>query len=882
MIKLNNLNKYYYKNKSNEIHVINNLSLQLEEKGLTTILGPSGSGKSTLLHIIGGLDKANGSIQYDDQTFTRLCGNQMDLYRNKHIGYIFQNYHLLPDLTVYQNLKIQLELVDIKDEKEIEKRINICLKAIGMEKYKRRNVTALSGGQQQRVAIARALVKGAKVIIADEPTGNLDSKNSIEVMNILKQLSKTCLVVLVTHDKNLAHHYADRIIDIKDGQIINDRVNENDSSSYMLDSETIYLDEYKKEILSDTNQKVVLYTNSNKDIQLKIIVENNAIYIQNDQGLPLKIIGEHTQKEIKNSRKDNVNNKIVEEHNMVFASIETTSFKQKIINLLEVIKNSILSFIFAKKKTWLVYLSFFFIGALLCCCLGFYNYSTSVDSDIVSLHPGDAVRVNPRNAEKGADFLYDFELNEIQQIIDEDNGIIGLVETMTDVDFYLPYLGNRKLVYEVTNDSYAATPDLVNLDIKLIENEIAISRKLADDLIEFYTSFGIKNDQDLLAANFTGSFEGVYNGNVKVKEIFQCDNNTILFSDNLYYLMSAYAVTVGQGVKYCYRPIEELPLITYYKEPTGGPAPVVISKNLDGFVTSGVLSSYTILGTFESTEFEFVYLNYNDYERFMITSVANLAINVLAYENIEDVQLVEGELPIENNTVVIPDILKSQYTLGSKFGEKGYKVVGYFHTIYSVNTGFVYSNKYTAYMKRLDSIYKSEKKINQGNYDFYVNDAQKAMEYFELKGYKPSIVRELVLNEARKTKMSESEIAILVLVGISIVMIIFIFFMSRSRIIQSIYNIGVYRALGAKKSRIYTKYLVDSVIMSTFTAVLGFLVIFVLMLFLDNYITNLTVKPLSALIVIAALYFFMIVASLLPVYTLLKKTPIEILVKYDI
>ena len=203
----------------------------------------------------------------------------MDLYRNKHIGYIFQNYHLLPDLTVYQNLKIQLELVGIKDEIEIEKRINICLKAIGMEKCKRRNVTALSGGQQQRVAIARALVKGAKVIIADEPTGNLDSKNSIEVMNILKQLSKTCLVVLVTHDKTLANHYSDRIIDIKDGQIVNDRINENDNSAYLLDTGTIYLDEYKQEVLSDTNQKVVLYTNSNKDIQLKIIVENNAIYM---------------------------------------------------------------------------------------------------------------------------------------------------------------------------------------------------------------------------------------------------------------------------------------------------------------------------------------------------------------------------------------------------------------------------------------------------------------------------------------------------------------------------------------------------------------------------------------------------------------------------
>ena len=882
MIKLSNINKYYYKNKSNEIHVVNDLSLQLDEKGFTTILGPSGSGKSTLLHIIGGLDKASGSIQYDDQVFTKLCSNQMDLYRNKHIGYIFQNYHLLPDLTVYQNLKIQLELVGIKDEKEIEKRINICLKAIGMEKYKRRNVTALSGGQQQRVAIARALVKGAKVIIADEPTGNLDSRNSIEVMNILKKLSKTCLVVLVTHDKTLANHYSDRIIDIKDGQLVNDRVNENDDSAYLLDTGTIYLDEYKQEVLSNTNQKVVLYTNSNKDIQLKIIVEDNGIYIQNDKGLPLKIIGEHTQREVKSSRKEEISNKIEEEHNLVFSSDEEVSFKQKVANIFEVLKNSILSFAFAKKKTWLVYLSFFFIGALLCCCLGFYNYSTAIDSDVVSIYPGDAVRVNPRNADKDSKYLYEFELPEIEEIINEDNGIIGLVETMVDTYFYYPYLGNRKLVYQVPNNSYAATPYLYNVDIKLTSNEIAISRKLADDLITYYSAFGIENDEDLLDANFKGSFEGVYSGEVVIKEIFEADNCTVLFSDNLYFLMYSYSTTAGQGVNYCHKTIDELPPITYYKEATGGPAQVVISKNLDGFVNSGVLSSFTVIGTFESDNFEFVYLNYSDYEKFMITSVANMALNVMPYENVSDVRLVEGNLPIEDNTVIIPDILKTQYPLNSNYGQNNYKVVGYFFTIYSVNTGFVYSNQKTAYLNRLEDIYKNEKKINEGNYDFYVTDAKKAVEYFQSIGYKPSIVREKILLDARATKMSESEIAILVLIGISAVMIGFIFFMSRSRIIQSIYNIGVYRALGAKKSRIYTKYLIDSLVMSTFTAVLGFVLIYVLMLFLDNYITNLSVQPLSAIIVIFALYFFMVVASLMPVYTLLKKTPIEILVKYDI
>lgn len=131
MIKLSKINKFYNKNKSNEIHVLNNIDLEISEKGLTTILGPSGSGKSTLLQVIGGLDKSSGSITYDDVEFNKVCSNQMDIYRNKHVGYIFQNYHLLHGLTVYQNLKVQLELIGVTDEQEIEKRINLCLKAIG-------------------------------------------------------------------------------------------------------------------------------------------------------------------------------------------------------------------------------------------------------------------------------------------------------------------------------------------------------------------------------------------------------------------------------------------------------------------------------------------------------------------------------------------------------------------------------------------------------------------------------------------------------------------------------------------------------------------------------------------------------------------------------
>ena len=221
MFRVNKLHKYYNRRKSNEIHVLNDITFDFPDKGLVCLFGPSGCGKTTLLNAICGLDSIHsGQIVFEDTTIDRYQMTKWDNIRSDKFGYIFQNYVLFEDISVYENLAFVLKSYELS-KAEIDERIVYALSSVGMEKYAKRLPKQLSGGQQQRIAIARALVKSPSIIVADEPTGNLDEKNTNQIMNIIKKLSKDCLVILVTHERRLADFYADQIIELKDGQITN-------------------------------------------------------------------------------------------------------------------------------------------------------------------------------------------------------------------------------------------------------------------------------------------------------------------------------------------------------------------------------------------------------------------------------------------------------------------------------------------------------------------------------------------------------------------------------------------------------------------------------------------------------------------------------------
>lgn len=213
-----NLKKYYGKGE-NEVRALDGVNFTVENASFTAIVGTSGSGKSTLLHMLGGLDRpTSGSVTVDGKDIFSLKEEELTIFRRRKIGFVFQNYNLVPVLNVYENIVLPIELDGNKVDQEYVAEI---IKTLGLEKKLKSLPNNLSGGQQQRVAIARALASKPAIILADEPTGNLDSKTSMDVMGLLKVTSEKFkqTIVMITHNEEIAQ-MADHIIRIEDGRIV--------------------------------------------------------------------------------------------------------------------------------------------------------------------------------------------------------------------------------------------------------------------------------------------------------------------------------------------------------------------------------------------------------------------------------------------------------------------------------------------------------------------------------------------------------------------------------------------------------------------------------------------------------------------------------------
>jgi len=222
ILKVENLTKVYGVGE-NQVHALNDVSFSINKGEFVAIIGPSGSGKSTLLHILGGVDRpTSGKVYMDNQDIYAQNEEQLAIFRRRQVGLIYQFYNLIPVLNVTENITLPV-LMD--GQKVNEDRLNDLMETLKLTKRKNHLPNQLSGGQQQRVSIGRALMNAPAVVLADEPTGNLDSQNSQEIVELLKMSNKKYgqTLVIITHDENIALQ-ADRIIAIEDGKITKDEV----------------------------------------------------------------------------------------------------------------------------------------------------------------------------------------------------------------------------------------------------------------------------------------------------------------------------------------------------------------------------------------------------------------------------------------------------------------------------------------------------------------------------------------------------------------------------------------------------------------------------------------------------------------------------------
>ena len=285
MIRVANLNKTYDRRRRNENHVLKDVSFDLPDTGFVCILGPSGCGKTSLLNALGGLDRFdNGTITAGEVSVNRYGKRAYEAERNRNFGYIFQNYYLLPEHSVAYNIYLGLHSLKLTHAEKLT-RIRQALEAVDMSRYIRRKVGELSGGQQQRVAIARALARRPRVIFADEPTGNLDEANTMNICTLLRQISRQSLVIMVTHEERIASFFADRIIRLDGGRVSSDQeVWDRDGMALRSDKEIYAGDHLESRLKNDGVSLHFVQEEGAAPLELTVVALKDRVVIKLSDG----------------------------------------------------------------------------------------------------------------------------------------------------------------------------------------------------------------------------------------------------------------------------------------------------------------------------------------------------------------------------------------------------------------------------------------------------------------------------------------------------------------------------------------------------------------------------------------------------------------------
>ena len=818
MIKLEKVNKYFNKGKANQIHVIDNTSMVLPDRGIVCLLGPSGCGKTTLLNVIGGLDKvSSGKIYIDKQLITRFSSNKIDKIRNASIGYIFQNFNLLDDRTVFENVAIALRMIGIKDQKTVTQRVNYCLEKVGIYQYRNKLANALSGGQRQRVAIARAIVKNPRIILADEPTGNLDSANTLEIMNIIKTISRDRLVILVTHERRIAEFYSDHVAEMKDGKVI--KAYSNDSSRYLdyqLENKIYLRDMPVRNDFSHGDLNLKVYSEDEQPAEIKLVIRGGNLYI--DTGGKLNIVDETANIEMVDEHYQAMDETYFAGNDFDYNAYLPPKYKARYSSIYTPF--NMLSSGWKTVKGFKKVRKFLMIGFVFAAM--FTMLAVSNVLGIMDVQPDDYRKTNGNyitvtNADKSEELINVVEgLESVSYVVPGDS---KKSITLPMDDYLQTGYATTDLNVSIAQTSVLTPEQLVYGSMPADPHDVVIDRMIVDDFLRDGTGKAVGLD---------------------TPEEF-----------------------IGRKLRV---------------------------PNLDDYTIVGVSDVQSPSLFVDETQVMYILTNAaNQVDDFSMSGEEEEQ-DLIQSGRVKDLALAKSKITIKKGSKE-PDGLyetlvddsheeDDDYKIGkrvsTKLGGHKLKIVGYYKSD-SANEDTLYVGANTI---RADYIYK------QKAFSVYAPNVNQVKSLLDTQAL-PSKVNDTKEKQAYIHERKDQLTSALVVAGIILLIsLIEMYLMLRSSFLSRIKEVGTLRAIGLKKKDIYRMFAGEILVITLITAIPGIAIMYYVLhnlvkitYFLEGmYMIN----PMIALISLAIVVVFNLIAGLIPVYTTMRKTPAQILARTDI
>lgn len=853
MIRLEHVDKYYNRNAFNQIHVVNDVSLELPDSGMVAVFGKSGCGKTTLLNVIGGLDKfSGGAVTIDGNDVS----HDTDTLRNLYIGYVFQNYNLNVNETVAENVADALKLCGMRDQAEIDARVESALKAVDMSRFAKRTPDTLSGGQQQRVAIARAIVKNPRVVLADEPTGNLDEANTVLIMDLLHRIARDHLVILVTHEENLVDHYCNMVVELEDGKIVSVRENERVNGYSAKDKNAVYLGEFEKTERKDDVVSVEYYGDKPKDpIKLKIVNANGKTYLRIDTEGVRCIDGTGELKlvegvfEEKGDVSERSSDKTPELPPMKYADNAPIG---RLFNFKSAVKSGFKA-VYGKKKGR-------FLRALMVLFALIVTFTTArFATTLLEIREVDS------SYNHNVFYVYAEDENTVKSLTEAaDSGIDYVRLVGSDIAYYYGgdplyfSFGAFETFRSLSVDSMYINADKLDsslsarLDAVVGKNlpdrgEIVLTTAVVDRLINNLNLPYLSDYSDFIGRAVSENYQSSSRASVtyRIVGIVRSDEPSVYLSsvDLIVAHMTSYRFSVAPAS--------------------------ILSDIIDLGVTSG----------------NAVYLFYN---------------SEASPQNPDSIKICGKTFDVTlRNVNGDEDLLNAVDERLTYYGYSRYS--GYSDKYVFVVSDEDFVDLASSYGKTDEMAFANESDSNfryQGPAGVYgavyalVHSSDPALTDRFIQSnitktetpylYTP----EYYYQEAISSRLIDIVSAFTSLVILLVILSVCMYIIMRSALMSRIKEIGIYRAIGVKKGNIVFRFFIEALVLTTFTVAIGYLLSLITLIFLgasSPILATIVYYPFwLAVLVLIGLYGICSLCGIIPVSLLLRKTPSEILSKYDI